>query len=478
MIKRFIKDGLIYTFVTLFSRGISFLLIPVYTRTFVPEEYGVIDMLTLLGIILNLSVSLEISQGIARYIPGIQNQVAKSKYLSSGLWFSIIMYIATCSILFSFSGFGSSLLLNSSKWQQIFRVATVAIGVNGIFIYLNNAFRHQLKVKQSGIVGIIYAGLSFLLIILFIKYFKLGLTGIYLGITVSASVGILISFLLGKNQYKLYFSLVKVKRLLRFSLPLVPSSIGFFVATYVDRLVIKEYMSMSDVGIYGIAVKFASIIGLLISGFNSALTPLIYKKHQEKETPRQVGYLMSLYLFFSFLLISILSFFSKEILILVTTDSYYGASQYIGVLALSAVTTSAYMFLPGLGIAKKTKLIAAINISIGVVNLILNILTIPKYGLSGAVISTFTSSMLGFVLNIQLSNKYYPIQIKKTKLFFFYLLGGASLLMASFLEKNVEALSFLIKSLAIILMTLVAFVIIFTKEQRKMTFSRIYDIVY
>ena len=66
MLKRFLKDSVVYSTSTLLSRGISILLIPLYTRFLQPEEYGALDLLTVMATIINYIVALEISQGVAR----------------------------------------------------------------------------------------------------------------------------------------------------------------------------------------------------------------------------------------------------------------------------------------------------------------------------------------------------------------------------------------------------------------------------
>ena len=67
MVKVFFKHGLVYTFTTLISRGISIILLPFYVRVLSTADYGIIDMLVLIGTFVNYIVTLEITQGIARF---------------------------------------------------------------------------------------------------------------------------------------------------------------------------------------------------------------------------------------------------------------------------------------------------------------------------------------------------------------------------------------------------------------------------
>ena len=69
MLSRFLRDGAVYGAAGVLARGISFFLLPLYTRALAPADYGAVDMLTMLVTLANLSVALEISQGLARFYP-------------------------------------------------------------------------------------------------------------------------------------------------------------------------------------------------------------------------------------------------------------------------------------------------------------------------------------------------------------------------------------------------------------------------
>ena len=66
MLKRFIGDALTYTAGNILVRGVSIVLVPFYTRVLTPGDYGALDMLTVLAGLINVTVALEITQGLAR----------------------------------------------------------------------------------------------------------------------------------------------------------------------------------------------------------------------------------------------------------------------------------------------------------------------------------------------------------------------------------------------------------------------------
>src|SRR5205814_2027610 len=92
MLRRFFKDSAIYGVSSIITRGIAFLLLPFYTRVLSPTDYGIVDLLTIFAALVNLTVALEISQGLARYFTDAETEPEKIEYASTALWFTIGAY--------------------------------------------------------------------------------------------------------------------------------------------------------------------------------------------------------------------------------------------------------------------------------------------------------------------------------------------------------------------------------------------------
>ena len=103
-IKKFFRDSIIYTIPILFSRGIGLILIPLYAKVLNPADFGSFDLFTAFVSLVNLTVALEVSQGVARFYS--EKQVLKRKviYVSSAFWFTLSCYsIFSIAILIFYS---------------------------------------------------------------------------------------------------------------------------------------------------------------------------------------------------------------------------------------------------------------------------------------------------------------------------------------------------------------------------------------
>ena len=88
MLRAFLKDSVLYGAAGILSRGISVLLVPLYTRVLSPGDYGSLDMLLAFGALVNLVVALEVTQAVARFYPDAATPAEKGSLASTALWFT------------------------------------------------------------------------------------------------------------------------------------------------------------------------------------------------------------------------------------------------------------------------------------------------------------------------------------------------------------------------------------------------------
>jgi O-antigen/teichoic acid export membrane protein len=205
--------------------------------------------------------------------------------------------------------------------------------------------------------------------------------------------------------------------MLGFSIPLVPSRIGVFVFSFIDRIAIKQLMTLNDVGLYGVGFRLASTITLLTSGAQMAMTPIVYAHYKDETFPADLERIFRYLLVFALTSYLGLVIFSRDIMIFFTTPLYYDAAGIVPLLVPSVFLSGIYIFAPGLWITKQTKLIAIINIFAAVLNTILNFLMIPVLGINGAALATLLSAAVVFAIYQWYTNKCYPIPYQWKRVF-------------------------------------------------------------
>jgi O-antigen/teichoic acid export membrane protein len=401
MLKSFFKGALIYTLPAILSRGIGIFLLPIYTRIASPDELGTLDLFLAFGNLVALTIALEISQGIARYIPEISDLKIRKEYSSTGLYFTFFIYVFFSLVAFTFYVELSQLITGKNEYAKFFQLALVYIFLNGFFYYFQNQLRFEEMSVGYAIVSVVYATLNFVSALFFGLVYDLGLSAILYSMIVSSLLSSLLGLYFLRRSFGLVFHLDLLRQLLRFSIPLMPSSILVFVSLYVDRYMINLMVGLDGVGQYGIAVRLASAAGLVLIGFQMAITPLIYKHHNETDTPKYIALLFKYFTIFAVTFFLTYSLFIQDLLVLLTTPDFYMAADAIPLLILALFFSNIYVFMPGIAIRKKTYLILLISLFAAIVNIALNFLLIPALGIVGASLATavgYFFALLGFII--------------------------------------------------------------------------------
>ena len=417
MLRDLLKEGGLYTIANFLTKGISLLLIPFYTAYFSPSDYGIIDMLTVFGAFFNAIISLQLGQGLGRYVGDAKiHDIKKIKFASSAINLTILSYILFGIIAFWATDFFIDILSSDEVIQDyIFYLSLGAIMINGLFYCLGVYFRFLRLSKTFSVLSLSHAVGNILLTLFFVLVLGYGIDGVFIASLVVTPIMVAIQFYLLKGQYKFQIGKLETSLLFKFSIPLIPAAIAYTFLTFTDRLFINEYISSSELGVYGIGARFASVIGLIIAGFSMALNPIIYERHGQKTAPHELSRIFNLFIALGSFGVLMLSVFSIETLQIFTQEEYYGARTIMPILYTSLLFTGVWMFSPGLNIYKKTKITATIAIISSVLNIGLNYLLITEFGMMGTASATLISTIINQVVLFYWASKFYKIEVNWIK---------------------------------------------------------------
>jgi O-antigen/teichoic acid export membrane protein len=455
MLKPLFRDTFVYSISSLFSKGILLILLPLYANVLTPAEFGVLDLFLTLGVLINLTVALEIVQSVSRFWPEIAESKARKILASTSLWFSVMMYGIFLAFGLLFAPQLSEKILGNTDYLDEFRLAIGFAAVNGIYYLLLNQFRFELRSLSYAKTSFAYAIFSLLLAFFFCLYLELGLYGVMLAHLIAALIVSMLSLWLLRNTFGWNFDAKQLLQLLRFSIPLVPASLAVFISLYINRFAINHFGSLEDVGYFSIGSRIASLSGLLILGIQSALTPLIYQHYREPQTPDQISRLFNWFMSVALTGCLFLALFAPEFLMLFATREYMAGAVLVGVLAPSLLLSQMYIFAPGIGIAKKTHWQLWVTLLSAFVSVAGNWLLVPIWGIWGAAVATLAASLVFFLSWLTLSQRLYRINYTWRAL----LLACFGFIVFNFLGLEVNAME-LTLSLAVFIKVLLLILLI------------------
>ncbi|MBY8945260.1 MULTISPECIES: oligosaccharide flippase family protein [unclassified Pseudomonas] len=409
MLKAILRDSLIYGLASVLSRGLAIFLLPLYTRVLSTGDYGAFDLLITLGALVNLTVALEVSQGLARYWGDIKEPSERRTLASTTFWFTLGMYS-----VFLLAGLLASsrlnlLVLGDAAYLDTFRLGLGFITINGIYYLLLNQFRWELRSKAYAMVSFGYALMTLAFAVVFCLLLGKGLEGVMLGQLLAALCSTLICLWLLRTTFGFSFDVERLAAMLKFSMPLVPAGLAVFVSLYINRVALMHFGSLQDVGLFGIGSRVAGLSALLLLGIQAALTPLVYQHYREPETPGQIARLFSWFVAVALAGCLFLAVFARELLTVFATADYLGGASLVAFLAPALLLSQMYIFAPGIAIQKKTIWQLWVTLLSAAVSAGANWLLVPLWGVYGAATATLLAALVFFVAWLLVSQRLYRI---------------------------------------------------------------------
>ena len=426
-----LKSSLIYSLSGFTRRFIGICLIPVYTRIFSPDQFGVIDLIATATTFLNLFLILGLDSAVGRYYVDAESDQEKRVTASTSLFYLTAFSTLVILLLIAFSKEASVLILGTPVYSLYLTVALLAIPFSVLFSSFQNLLKWRFQPVAVAATSIGSLLLQASLTIYLVVFLGVGIIGIYIAWLVTTIIFSAIGFCLTRSSYSLSFSSRRLKELLFFGVPYVPLSLAHYIMTYSDRYFLRYFSGLNEVGLYGVAYRLASVIGLLLLGFQNAWGPFVYSTYKDKGAKRvflKTYDYVSVVVCFVFLALSL---FAKEILMVFTTRDYVEAYKVVPFIAASIVAyTLGGYFAIGIGIAKKSIHMAWGGGVAALVNLGLNFILIPPLGMIGAAIATVISFLVLGVVIMHISQRYYRVEYKFKANFAMYLIAATIIIIA------------------------------------------------
>ena len=408
------RHSLIYGMGILLNQSVALLLLPLYTRYLTVTDYGIKELISITMNIISMLTTTAISSAVFRFYFDSENSRSRQEVIGT----SILALFSLGSLLFLIvwwlSPLLAELILDSRKLGLYFTIAAGSLWFQAV----NSVGLDYLRANKKSLIFISVSVISLIcqisLNIFFIVYLKKGVLGIFLSTLISSSLmfGYLTVPISIKN--KLRFSIVRLKEMLKFGMPMIPSSLGAFIVHSSDRFFIKSFCSIGDAGIYSLGYRFGILPGTFVSQpFNQIWMPRRLEVYRQPNAEVIFGRIFTYFIgliAFAGLGISVLT---SEILQIVAAPAYWQAYQIVPIIVLANIIfTMHYHFNMGIVISKKTKYFALINFSNGILVLGLNTVLIKHFGIYGAAYATLIAFVYKVALTFYFSNKLYKIHFE------------------------------------------------------------------
>ena len=402
---------------------ITFFLLPVYTAVLSNEEYGVVDLLNTLTSLLLPIVTLQIEQGIFRYLIDCrENNEKQIKLITTIIRFMIIQSIACIVIFLCVSPF----IHNEYKY---FLMANLLMG---IFSSLLLQICRGLGDNATYAIGSFITGaFTVVLNVIFIVAFRWGAYGM-LGATAISNFICAVYIFLKRKIYKYIkpkqFDKKILKEIIKYSVPLIPNMISWWIVSASDRTIISAVIGIAQNGIYSAANKFSGVFTTLYSVFNLTWTESASININSEDRDEFFSKILDFVIrFFGCLCLGTIAVMPFVFNILIN-EKFAEAYYQIPILILGSVFNILVSFVGSIYVAKKlTKEIAKTSVISAVINIFVNIVLIKSIGLYAASISTVIAYALMFIYRWIDVKKYVKFNVNKILMFALIIMYGITI---------------------------------------------------
>lgn len=279
-----------------------------------------------------------------------------------------------------------------------------------------NVLRLENEAKQYAVLQVSQIVLHAIVVLFFVVALKGGGVGkIYAEVLVFSLMGsIHFAFLMRKGYLNLKASIVWMKKLLSFGLPLLPHSLSFWLKGGMDKILITTYCGLQFNGLYSMALSISSIYTMLIQSFFNAYIPYLQKKlsFDAEAIDEKTRIVKQIYLIiFIFAIIAILSLGGCWLVFNFMIDSkYLPAFHYLPVIFLANFVYTFYSFtIQFIYKAKKTFVMGIISFTASIIQMALTFWFVQLFGVMGAVYSLLLGNIIISAGIMIYSNKVYPM---------------------------------------------------------------------
>lgn len=422
------KNTAIFAIGTFGSKAISFFMLPVFTRVLTQADYGKIDIITTSISLLLPLLTLNIVEAVFRFTLDKGSLEEKQAIFTSALTVGTAGFLCLLCFIPVFIHFGVSGQLLVA-FLALFLIDIIH-GITKVLI------RAEQRLRLFAVSDIIHTAVFASTGIVLVAVLKMGVIGYLSSQIIAVTISTAVLFLfgsVGKYIAPSAFKVAQIKVMIKYSLPLVPNALAWWIMSASDRYMLAFFLGFSSTGIYAVAHKFPMLLSVLNGVFYQAwqISSIDqFNSPDRKQFYSDIFRALSTLMFLGTIAFSLAL---RPFVILMTGEGFQEAWRFVPFLILGTVFHSFSQFF-GVGYLAAKKTGGAFRTSgIGAAaNIGTNLLLIPLIGIQAASISTAMAFFIMWIARLIETRKYFSVSIDWVRLTVEISLVLASLMMVYF----------------------------------------------
>lgn len=402
------------------SKFLVILMMGFYQATLGKAGYGEINNIVDAAYLLMSLATLSIGESIIRF--GLDSSYDNKQVFSIGMRVTVLgvlgamLYVPLTGLFCNIFPDNSVLaLLRDYAWLTILYVTTGSIkSTCALFV------RSSGHVRLYAIDGILTTVMNIAFNFVLLFWLKLGNLGYLLSVILADLCSII--FLWFMADLKKHFTLFRLDRdmtksMMRFCLPMIPTSIMWWIINVSSSFMVSEMISFEASGIYKAAYKLPSMISIFSGIFSQAWNMSAITENNSRTIANFYTNVFNIFQSFVYVLAGGLLLVIKPAIMIFSDVEFYGSYVYTPFLIMSVVFTCFSTFMGSVYVASKQSMRSMVTCAIGAgVNIILNIVLISLMGVHGAALAGFASFLVIYIVRAIDTRKIVRMDLKIPKM--------------------------------------------------------------
>jgi O-antigen/teichoic acid export membrane protein len=406
--KRLGRHSAVYGLGGIVSRVLAVFLLPLYTRFLDTEDLGAVGLIVALSAVLVTILRAGISSAFFRFYFDSKDPAKRRLVVRTSFWFTMASATA---------GLAAGLILAEpiADLLGLDDPDLVRAGFVGIWALMNYEQLTSLFRAEERSTAFVLASLANIAVtvgatILLVVVWEQGALGVIVGNFTGTLVVYLALLAVHREQLGLQFSRPLLREMNRFGIPLVPAALALIAVNFSGRFFLVHFTSLADVGLYEIGVRISSAMVLLLTAFRMAWPAFAYSIEEDAEAKRTYAFVLTYLVAIASWLALALGLLAPWLVRLLTQPEFYEGEKVVAPLAFGGMAYAAYIVMAiGVGRAKRTQFNWAITGFAALVNVVLNLILIPAYGIMGAAVATVAAYGVMFLGMTWYAQRVFPV---------------------------------------------------------------------
>jgi O-antigen/teichoic acid export membrane protein len=416
-LRRLTKHSLIYGVGHILSRGIGFLLLPLYTNVLSPAEYGIVALVFTFIAFMNILFLYGLDSAFLRFYALEKGADEKKKILATTMSMTALTSVSLFLLLFLLCEPLSRLILGRPETGSLLKMASGILFFDTLSTFPYLLLRLEEKSAKFISYRLVNVLLTLGLNIYLVAYLKKGVYGVFLSNLIASAFILAILLPSIWRRFAAAFSGFLVKELLKFGLPFIPAGLASMSMELIDRYMLRHMKDLEVVGVYNAGYKLGLFMLLVVMAFKFAWQPFFLGLGgEEARAKKSFAAVLTYFLLVTSFLLLVVSFFVDDLVrmgffgVTIFGPEFWSGTQVVPVILLAHVMMGLYLiFLPGIYLRKKTKFVPLFTGVGAVINILGNLLLIPRWGMQGAAWATFLGYFAMALALYATVQRFYPV---------------------------------------------------------------------